>query len=572
MNTTSQFESDRIRQLASETARRKRESLRLFRAMPTQLPFFSTKASINLLRGGKRSGKSISAAVWFASAATGQPIHGPHGKELPPVLPTDRPLTLWIIGYDQKHIGQTIYRLLFRSGLFKIIKDKKTGEWRAFDPVKDKNRVKEAKPAPPLIPKRFIDENGWAWESKPDRVFTVCRLQKRDPSWEQGTEIYAFSSKGDPKQGDPVDGIWIDEDIRFPEHVSEWEDRLSDRKGRLIWSAFPHSKNDALVNMSARADEQKDRFKPDVFETVLAFSDNPFIDDDEKRKRLEGMSDDEIRARDKGEFLTDSVLVYPSFSQDMHGIGCGMMSNEFDEYLKSNGYLPPHDWTNFIGIDPGHSVAAALFASIPPPEFGDYVYIWNEVYARKVHANVFAAMVRHEAQGRPFEAFIMDLHASRQTPMGFAGTTVGRQYSEAFRQQGLVSANTDSSFFPGSDNVPARLEVVRGMLAIRNDGTSRLRFFMDNLKNTCKEFRMYKKVVTRDEVTDRPINAWNHSMAALEYICSYPGLKYVPPDDTKPVVVSPGMAAFLKWKGEEKKTSVVYCGAGVPSESSFSYC
>src|SRR6187455_363086 len=105
------------------------------------------------------SGKSMSSFAETASAATTQPIIGWDGYPLPQKYPTNRPLLIWVVGYDERHIGGTIYRMLFKPGAFRIIQDRTTGEWRAWKPweLADKLREEETRPAPPLIPPRLID-------------------------------------------------------------------------------------------------------------------------------------------------------------------------------------------------------------------------------------------------------------------------------------------------------------------------------------------------------------------------------------------------------------------------------
>ena len=486
------------------------------------------------------------------------PIIGPDGEPLPHKYPTDRALTLWVIGYDLKHIGQTIHRMLFRPGAFKIIRDLKTGQWRAYDPndPADTERESEVGLSPPLIPDRMLDKkttsDGFSWEKKAERSFNICRLAN-------GTEICAYSSKGEPKQGDPVDLIWIDEDIEYARHVQEWQSRLSDRKGRLIWSAFPHTRNDALQRMNERAEEDADNPNPDVQEFRLVFSNNPFIDADEKRKRLKGWTAEEALARDRGEFLTDRVLVYPNFNIGIHGVGIG--DTPLDRAIRSNGMQPPREWTNYLAIDPGHTTQAILFLAVPPPEFGDCVVLWNELYLHGKSADELAKQAASLASGRRFEAFIIDSHAARQSYMGMGGHTISRQYSEAFARFSLSSKLTGNSFINGSDNVGGRVMLVRESLGIRNDGSTRIRVIEATTPNLQREFRLYKKKVTRDEISDIPADRNNHLMQSLEYGMSYdPHYSPAMPEEARP---SPGIRAYQLWKaGGKKPDSHVQMGPG----------
>ena len=98
--------------------------------------------------------------------------------------------------------------------------------------------------------------------------------------------------------------------------------RLADRKGRFSWSAMPWSKNEALLGLSERADKAEEEGTHDIEKYVLRFLDNPHIDPEERRKMIERWSaigDDVLRQRAEGEFVTDSILVYPNFSPHVHG-------------------------------------------------------------------------------------------------------------------------------------------------------------------------------------------------------------------------------------------------------------
>lgn len=565
MNVGSELKT-KLAQVAAERNRRQKEALRLYRPMPKQAVFHASRASERIVRGGNRSGKSMSAFAETASAATGIPIIGPDGSPLPFKYPTNRPMLIWVIGYDQRHVGGTIYRMLFRSGAFRIIKDLETEEWRAWRPweEEDQARIDECAESPPLIPERLINPNGWAWENKSERVFTVCRLNN-------GTEIHAFSSKAEPKQGDPVDLIHIDEDIEYSKHVAEWQARLSDKKGRMVWSVWPHSKNDALIQMSERAEEQKHLKEPDVEEVVLSFSENPFIDQDEKRKRVEAWSKkgpEEVRARDLGEFVLDTMLVYPNFNIEDHGTPRREENDDdfIDIVLKANNGEPPNDWTRFLVLDPGHTVCAVALATVPPPStlYRDgTIIIYDELYLRQHDADQVAVAVARKAKGRTFEAFLIDNRAGRQTPMGF-NKTVRQQYSDAFARQGLRSRQTGANFLPGSDNVTAGIGLVRDLLHIGGGKRAKLRLYRDKTPWMQREFVLYRKRMTRDEVHDEPVSKNDHLMDCLRYLASY-NPQYRKPE-ALPDQWSPAYKAFRDWKkakGAQEDTEFVNLGPGV---------
>ena len=564
MDVTNELKS-RMANVTAERSRRHKEALRLYRPMPKQAAFHASLSSERIVRGGNRSGKSMSAFAETASAATGISIIGPNGAPLPFKYPTKRPLLIWVIGYDQRHVGGTIHRMLFTPGAFRIIKDLETEEMRAWRPweEEDADRIDECEEAPPLIPARLINPNGWAWENKAERVFTVCRLRN-------GTEIHAFSSKAEPKQGDPVDLVHIDEDIEYSRHVAEWQARLSDRKGRMIWSVWPHSKNDALIQMSERATEQKHREKPDVHEIVLTFSENPFIDSDEKRKRVEAWAKkgpEEVRARDRGEFVLDTMLVYPNFNIEDHGTPRREKSEDdlIDTILRQRNGEPPDDWTRYLVLDPGHSVCAVLFAAVPPPSSmypDDTVVIYDELYLRQQDADQVAVAVESKAKGRVFDTFLIDNRAGRQTPMGF-NKTVKQQYASAFAKKRLQSRNTGANFMAGSDNVSAGIGLVREFLHISAGRRPRLRLVRNKTPWMQREFVLYRKKMNRDDILDEPVSKNDHLMDCLRYLAGYNPQYHKP--EALPNQWSAAYKAFKEWNksnSDARNSEYVHLGPG----------
>ncbi len=491
------------------------EALRLYRPLPRALPFHLSPASERVVRGGNQSSKTTSCAVEFASELTRTPIHDCDGNELPLKFP-ERKLLAWVTGYDQNHIGGTIYPKLFMPGAIDLIRDKETGQWRAYNPLdpEDLAREDEIVPAPPLISERMIDPKGWAWEDKPARVFKVCRLKN-------GNEIRAFSSGGKCPQGAIVDIIWIDEDVQDPRHVNEWRIRQGKCRGRLWWSAWPHSRNDALIRMSERAEEQEEFEDPDITEIVLQFSHNPFIPAKEKRRILDGMTPEERMTRDTGEFMTGLQLVFPSFNVDIHGIPSVRKPDKLEQELEYTGGKVPDDWSHYMVLDPGHAHPAVLFAAVPPPMVGDFVLVYDEVYIPRIDATRLAEEAFKRAGGKQFRAFIMDYRAGRQTALGI-GKTYREIYSEAWAAKGLKSYLSGSTFFFGSDNIAARNMQVRGWLNVRpEDGTTKLRVLRDRCPMTIRQFGLYKKRLTRDDISEDVVAKDNDLMDCLGYLAGW---------------------------------------------------
>jgi hypothetical protein len=522
-----QFEDfkTRLKKVSAEEESRAKEALRVYRPTDKQLPFHLSPAPEKILRGGKRAGKTMAVAAEFASAVTHIPLRGPDGHPLPFQYPK-RPILAWIIGYDESHIGQTIHRVLFEPGLIRVIRDLTTGEWRVWNPADpaDAAREQDSEPAGPLIPPRLIKPNSWGWEKPREHIFNSVELTN-------GVKICAYPSTAQqPKQGDPVDLIWIDEDVKNAEHVKEWQDRLTTTRGRMLWSVWPHSTNDALVKMHERAERQKHDANPFVHETVLRMSDSPFITDQAKREALDRMAtDEERRARDFGEFMFEKVLMY-QFNPVLHGISHLNADDPITTYWERHARQFPGDWTRYLAIDPGYSTCVGLVAVVPPEEVfkGYRVIVESEIYLHNADANTFAARCFEVMAGKHFEAFIIDAHAARITPMA-GGPTIGEQYSMAFERHRLVSASTGSTFALGSDNIGGRTEKVRSWM-LNGDNGPVLRVVLDSTPNTQREFRSYKRRITKDDATDTPVKGNDHAMDALGYLAMFDP-QYVLPED-----------------------------------------
>lgn len=501
--------------------------MRLYKPSPKQLEYHQCLASETLVMGGNRSGKSLCTFIEDAWAATGtHPVEGKYPKEGG---------NLVIVGANWKHIGLVVVPYLFRAGAFKIIRDKETGKFRAYDPVLDADRAGEAKPAPPLIPPRMIKNMSWLLKSA--GYLNSCELTN-------GWTIHCFSSSGDPPQGFQADRVHIDEDLENEGWVSEMQARLADRKGRFTWSAMPHSKNDALIGLNERAEKAEEQGNTkDIRRFVLRFLDNAHIDDEEKRKMIErwaAIGDDVLRQRSEGEFVTDSILVYPTWNLSVHGL----LRDELP-----NGSVPA-DWCRYAIVDPGHSVTAVLFAAIPPNE--EYILLYDELYIRGCNALIFGQEFLKKTQGVQFHAFIIDAHGGRITDIG-SGKSPQDQYTEQMVALGIRSKTTGSSFIPGSDDILAGLQAVRNMLHIRGDGKPRLRIIRGTLPNLEREMKRYKKKVTHvagtTVVTDEPNKRGEfHLVDCLRYLCAYEPRWHKPEQQVE-------VPWYVEWKRKRDKAN-----------------
>ena len=442
---------------------------------------------------------------------------------------------LVIVGKDWKHIGLVVVPMLFRAGAFKIIKDENTGEWRAYNPATDEHRKGETKPAPPLIPPRFIKSTSWVLKSA--NYMQYCKLHT-------GWEIHFFSSEGEPVQGFQCDRAHVDEDINNENWVPELQARLVDRKGVFTWSAMPHSTNNALLGLKERADasEQALGEKSIIRQFKLRMLDNPYLDTSEKAKSIErwaALGEDVLRMRAEGDFITDSVLVYPTFDMRIHGMDRSELPNS----------QVPRDWCRFAVIDPGHAVTAVLFCAIPPSD--DYWLVYDQLYLRQCNAEVFGEEFCKKVKDWHFHAFIIDAHGGRLRDIG-SGRLPSEQYTEQLVKRGIRSQITGASFLAGCDDIIARTESTRTALHIRPTGTPTIRVLRNSCRDLEREIKRYRKLVNYVAgtaiVTDRPNTKGEvHLCQCLEYLCAYRPRYHAPP------IQGEADPWWVKWQKDRKK-------------------
>lgn len=506
---------EKLIRLRREDRRRRELALALYRPTPKQRAFHEAKCSERIVRGGHRSGKSTAGALEVSHAATRIPIVCDDGTEVPYKYPT-RPLRIWVIGKDEKHLGETIYTLLFKGGLFYVIDDVETGQPRIWNPnlPEDVERKAKRRTSGPMIPATEIES--LSYSDKSLNAVSRCVLKN-------GTEISFYPSGGNCPSGVPVDLLWIDEDIVYPEYVADWQGRLIDRGGRLIWTAFPWAQNDALMNLSQRAIEAEETGveNPDIREFRLSMSENPYLDPEETRKARErwaAAGDIVLAARDRGEFPMDAVLMYPEFNRNTHGIDESRCPDSVAaRILQDRNGEPPDDWMRLLALDPGSRKAAVLFATIPPPDIGDEMIIYDEIFQFNSDARALAREVQIRTHGRVFHKFIIDGHAARITPTGL-GRNIRSVYLDAFREKHIENEGGNTSFIDGNDNVRWRTEQVRQYLRTINRETPQLLFWLPKMRRTLEEFGKYKRRLRQKEYDDEPIPANNDAMNCLEYL------------------------------------------------------
>jgi hypothetical protein len=537
-----------ILSLASELEKRRCESLRLYEPLPAQMGFHLCPARQRLCRGSNRAGKTLTSMVELAWAVTGQ--HPDRGKY------PERDGRVIAVARDEGKVGEVFYHKLFRAGAFKIVRDPISGEWRSYRPATDGPLGLKPKPAPPLIPPRFIKDI--AWVSKKQGIPRKVILHN-------GWEINFYSSKADPDsiQGMDVDIGIFDEEIVHNQWFPETIARLVDRKGRFWWGATPQAGTQHLYDLHLRAQSQAEEGieNPVAAEHFLSIRDNPHLDETAKKEFIDSLDDEERRVRVDGDFAVTGLRIYDSyfFPNGVHVV---------------DAFAVPPDWTHVLAIDPGAQVCAVLFAAVPPmkydggpvPEelFGDFVYLYDELYLRHCDAKKFAVAMKQKVVDQEFRSYLFDHHGGRLTEIG-SGKTPEQQYRDALRKEKVphFTPPRSGTFTYGSDDLDGGIMKVKEMLRVREDGTSKIRMLRGRCPNFVREMQRYQVKVVNGVPTDKPVKKDDHLVDCLRYICMYPNLRYRKPD--RPSTRQHGGAydAFQAKKRRDASRAKASGGAGV---------
>ena len=495
-----EYEKARARRAVLELTRRSFESLRLYEPMPEQHRFHASRAKERLVYGSNRSGKTLSTVCEVVRAITNQDPFNKYPKGG----------VCYIVGKDQKQVAEVLWKKMARPGPFKMIRDLETGQWRSYRPCDaiDMAREADARPAPPLLPGRWIKDIAWA-DKKMDLPSVVTLIS----DW----KVHFFSGEAMPTQGSVVDLALCDEELPKPLWYWELAARLVDRNGLFIWGATAQHSTEILYGLHQRAMEEATNEKPGIEEFKLLIMENKFISAENKLDFISKLSDEERRVRVDGEFAIQGSIIFPEYSKDGYSVPW------FDI---------PQDWTRYVAIDPGRQVCAALFMAIPPPmdkQHGGFAYLYDELYIANSDPALFAERMAERARTQTWQSFLFDMQHGRKHLEIAGGATQAEIYSEELGKRNVTSVDTGSGFIAGSNNPDADVEVIRLWLRPRDGFPPKLRVLGGTCPNFHKELINWRYMKdAKGNITNRPENRGPvHLMAALRYLVQHDP-KWVP--------------------------------------------
>lgn len=559
LQTQSEFDKQAHKRLLAEKLRRECEALRMYEPLPHQVAFHQSTIQTLVMQKGNQVGGTLAGAVEVARALTGQDPFNKYPK-------TDGIVAC--LGYGEKHIGKTFYPKLFKSGAFDIIKDLDTGRWRTYRPWAaaeggDLERDAEKKPAPPLIPQRFIKEI--AWEKRSERIFSVVRLTT-------GWELWAFNSAGDPgqAQGFQCKLYWVDEDLATSGWISEILFRLLKARGYLRWTALPHGKNDEMLKLLDEAEKQNEQSNPTVKVLKVTTYENKYIGKetlDDTVRTAKALGEDVYRQRILGDLNLNSTLMYPTFNRRLHDVmNVTENSTKAQQILAERMGEPPDDWTRYTSIDPGYNTCAIEFLAVPPPELGDQIFLYDECYLKEATSYHFGEAMQLKCHATQYEAFFLDYHGGHLRGIGSGDVPIDK-YREALEERRIRSESTGSGFRSGMDDRKRREEAMRTYLSLHRGGYPRLMIVAGKCPSFVWEMERFRKKIVRQWGKDVPIDEGErrvntHAIEAVEQAIAV-DLPYVKPRNH--AIKSSIVERLTAWRDKlraQKRQPQLLVGAG----------
>ena len=445
-----------IQRIALELQDRNQEAIDLYEPLPVQQAFHSSKVRERLFCASNQSGKTLSCAIEMALFFMGR-----HSR-----LPKKNG-NAWLVALDGKAIGDVYHKKMFQPGAFQIIRDKKTREWRCYKWWEEPLRESEAMDAPPLIPQRFIAKE--AWEKAGEKIPAIMESTT-------GTRFRFLTSKGEPERGVQLDAVVFDEEIANPSWYAESMARLMIKRGLFMWAVTPQVGTPKFYELYHAAKKMEDNPKPRIKIFHMELDDNPYLRPEIRAEFKEQLKDDEMQymARIKGIPAILGLRVFPEFTirKDLMAVA---------------SFQIPMNWTRYAVIDPGHQLCAVLFAAVPPPVEGDFIYLYDELYLKNCTGDKLAEEMKKKTLGVEFQDFIIDYQGGRVAGAG-DGKRIIDHYVEAFQRHNVKCVERGCGFTKSIPDIQAGVEAAREWMRIRAEegvtkGTTKLRYFQGMLPN-----------------------------------------------------------------------------------------
>ncbi len=468
------------RRLIKQLLKREFEGLRFYEALPLALLFHACNAQWRLLDGSNRAGKTLAAAIEDARVLCGC---DPYDK-----YPKHNGLALFV-GLERKHLT-LMYRTMFLPGAIKIIPDEDTKLYRSVrydrnNPTQlqeyDLAYREKWKDAPPLVPPRMVKRTTFEMHEVP-----------RSIEMRNGWRSIWQSAAGKPPQGDHINHGHFDEEMPDAEFYKETHRGLTrnqsesiQHRPKGIWSATSQVANIELAELRDRADADPESDLARRF--VFTIENNPYFSPEARKEFFDGLSEEDRETRYRGIPATQVRRLYATYNpmgDSDNGSGHGCEPFEID----------PKVFCRYVIVDPALNHCATLFVAIDSEEKYLTVYDGFELPKGSTGRD-WAAEVKKRQQGVKFEYPVIDQQMGREGLIARETTTVAKEYAASLKEAGVQFRQRGrlEGFFPGSNDVCARVETLRSLMEVRGDGpfegTCRLRVMRGIVPELDKQLR-----------------------------------------------------------------------------------
>ena len=277
--------------------------------------------------------------------------------------------------------------------------------------------------------------------------------------------------------------MWFDEEPPY-DIYQECRMRVLDTNGEIFATMTP------LKGMTFVYDEiYLNKFNDNnIWCEFMTWDDNPYLSQQAKDSLRASMSQDELRSREKGEFLDLGGRVYPEFDENVNVI------EPFDV---------PFDWQSSLSIDPG--LKNPLSCHWYAVDYDGNIYVVAEHYEQEKDITYHSEQIHrisdelhwHRNSNGMLEALIDS--AANQTTLASKKSVADLFYEHKI----LVNTNVNKDIFSGVQKVKSYLK--------NSLGKTRL-FIFNTCKNLIREIKGY-----RWGKGDNPIKADDHSLDELRY-------------------------------------------------------
>ena len=333
----------------------------------------------------------------------------------------------------------------------------------------------------------------------PDWIEDIVMLSGRKDNYKHGVidyilikNIFGTTSKigfkscdqGREKfQGTSLDYVWFDEEPPY-DIYQECRMRVLDTNGDIFATMTP-LKGMTFVYDEIYLNKYNDS---NIWYEFMEWNDNPYITEEAKQAMRASMSAEELRSREKGEFLDLGGRVYPEFDENVNVV---------------EPFEIPYDWQDKISIDPG--LKNPLSCHWYAVDYDGNIYVVAEHYDKEKDISYHSEQIHkisdslhwHRNNNGMLEGLIDS--AANQTTLASKKSVADLFYDHKI----LVNTNVNKDIFSGVQRVKSYIK--------NSLGESKL-FIFNTCKNLIREIKSY-----RWGKGDNPIKADDHSLDELRY-------------------------------------------------------